>query len=352
LEGAMTDVFELAKRRARDADILDIARRHGVLSGLKKVGDEYVGPCPRCGGKDRFAINARKLGGNGKPGLFLCRQCGQGGDAIDLEQFLSGTKFKDAAKNLSGAPIVEEGPGEIARRARWWGFCRERVEETVFGLRPILGSPAEAYLRDERAIDTTLPAFRRALEPTAAVGWHPSVYFAQKDPSEPFHELHGRRLDCIVGIMTDPVTGERSGPISRTYLFGGKKIGPAKTMKRAEAEPLGVVRVSPDTDIRRLRVATGLETTLSVLEMDGVPVWSTGSDNTMRWLPVIPGVEDFQISADNDALRIGERGASERAGRALRGRWLAAGQMARLRMPAAFKTDFNDVLMQRKGFAR
>jgi hypothetical protein len=59
----MTDVFEQAKRRARDADILDIARRHGVLSGLKKVGDEYVGPCPRCGGKDRFAINARKLGG-------------------------------------------------------------------------------------------------------------------------------------------------------------------------------------------------------------------------------------------------------------------------------------------------
>jgi hypothetical protein len=86
--------------------------------------------------------------------------------------------------------------------------------------------------------------------------------------------------------------------------------------------------------------------------MDGVPVWSTGSDNTMCWLPVIPGVEDFQISADNDALRIGERGASERAGRALRDRWLEVGRMARLRMPTAFKTDFNDVLKQRKGYAR
>ena len=96
------------------------------------------------------------------------------------------------------------------------------------GLRPILGSPAEAYLRDERAIDTSLPAIRGALETVAAVGWHPAVYFAQKDPNEPFHELHGRFLGCIVGIMTDPATGERLGPISRTYLLDGKKIGQGK----------------------------------------------------------------------------------------------------------------------------
>ena len=129
---------------------------------------------------------------------------------------------------------------------------------------------------------------RRALETTAAVGWHPAVYFSQKDPDEPFHELHGRRLGCIVGIMTDPATGERLGPISRTYLFDGKKIGKAKTLKRAEAERMGVVRLSPDTDIRRLGVAEGLETALAFLEMGGVPVWSTGSDNAMRMLPGHP----------------------------------------------------------------
>jgi hypothetical protein len=232
----MTDVFEQAKRRARDADILDIARRHGVLSGLKKVGDEYVGPCPRCGGKDRFAINARKLGGNGKPGLFLCRQCTDGGDVIDLEQFLSGTRFKDALKDLGGAPIVEENPAEAARRARWWAFCREVIEETIFGLQPVLGSPGEVFFRDERCIDTSLPAIRRPLGTVAAIGWHPSVYYSQKDPDEPSHELHGQRLGCIVGIMTDPETGERRGPISRTYLSRGEKVGKAKTLKRAEAE--------------------------------------------------------------------------------------------------------------------
>jgi hypothetical protein len=220
----MANVFEQAKRKAREADILDVARRHGVLSKLKRSGDEYVGPCPRCGrGKNRFAIAPHKLGGNGKPGLFNCRVCGQGGDALDLEQFLSGTRFKDAVKDLSGAPVAEEDPGEAARRARKWAFCHAVVEETVCRLTPILGSLGEIYLRDERCIDTSRPVIRRALETTAAVGWHPSVYFAQPDPSEPFHELHGRRLGCIVGIMTDPATGARLGPISRTYIHDGKR---------------------------------------------------------------------------------------------------------------------------------
>jgi hypothetical protein len=348
----MANVFEQAKRKAREADILDVARRHGVLGRLKKVGAEFVGPCPNCGGEDRFAINPGKVGKNGKPGLFVCRRCGEGGDAVDLEQFLSGTKFPDAVKDLTGAPIVEEDPGEAARRVRKWAFYREVIEETVFGLRPILGSPGEAYLRDERAIDTSLPIIRQALETVAAVGWHPSVYFGQPDPSEPFHELHGRRLGCIVGIMTDPATGERLGPIARTYLLDGKKIGKAKTLKRAEAEQLGVVRVSPDSDIRRLGVATGFETALALLEMGGVPVWSTGTDGIMRIFPVIDDVSELLIAADNDARRPGERGASELAGRVLRARWLGAGRKAQIFMPPGFKTDFNDVLRQRKGRGR
>ena len=344
--------FEQAKRKAREANILDVARRHGALSRLKKIGVEYVGPCPSCGGEDRFGINPHKIGKNGKPGLFVCRRCDEGGDAIDLERFLSGTKFRDAVQKLNGAPIVEADPGEAARRARWWAFCRATIEETVFGLRPVLDSPGENYLRDLRAIDTSLPVIRRALETTAAVGWHPSVYFSQKDPDEPFHELHGRRLGCIIGIMTDPTTGERLGPISRTYLLDSKKIGKAKTLKRAENERMGVVRLSLDTDVRRRGVAEGLETALSLLEMGGVPMWSTGSEGVMRGLPVIPGVDDLLIGADNDARGPGERGASERAGRALRARWLGAGRKAQLFMPPGFKTDFNDVLMQRKGRGR
>jgi hypothetical protein len=86
--------------------------------------------------------------------------------------------------------------------------------------------------------------------------------------------------------------------------------------------------------------------------MGGAPVRSTGSDNTMRWLPVIPGVDELLIGADNDARRPGERGASELAARVLEDRWLRAGRKARIFMPPGFKIDFNDVLMQRKGRER
>jgi putative DNA primase/helicase len=44
--------------RARQADLLDVAQRFGAL---KRVGvSEYVGPCPVCGGKDRFSVNIKK----------------------------------------------------------------------------------------------------------------------------------------------------------------------------------------------------------------------------------------------------------------------------------------------------
>jgi hypothetical protein len=115
---------------------------------------------------------------------------------------------------------------------------------------------------------------------------------------------------------------------------------------------MGVVRVSPDTDIRRLGVAEGIETAWSILEMGGAPVWSTGSDGVLRGLPVIDDVGELLIGADNDARGPGERGASERAARALRARWLAAGRKAQLFMPPGFQTDFNDVLRQRKGHTR
>ena len=208
-------------------------------------------------------------------------------------------------------------------------------------------------MRDERAIDTGLPVIRRTLETVATVGWHPSSYFSQNDPDKPFHELHGKRLGCIVGLMTDPATGERLGPRSpRTYIHRGKKIGKAKTLKRAENERLGVVRLSLDADIHQLAVAEGLETAWALLEMGGVPAWSTGSDSIMGSFPVIDRVERLLIGADNDARRLGERGASEQAARGTRARWIGAGRKADLFMPPGFKTDFNDVLMERKGRKR
>ena len=78
---------------ARATPIEPEIERHGI--NLKRCGSELVGPCPRCGGRDRFAINVRKQ-------AFNCRGCRRGGGAIALVQFLDGCTFADAIKRLSG----------------------------------------------------------------------------------------------------------------------------------------------------------------------------------------------------------------------------------------------------------
>ena len=75
-------------------------------------GGEYHGPCPVCGGVDRFHIWPQQ----GEHGSFWCRQCGKGGDAIAFLRTVDGLSYRDACTAL-GRDL-----GEIGRAS-----CRERV---------------------------------------------------------------------------------------------------------------------------------------------------------------------------------------------------------------------------------
>jgi ribosomal protein L37AE/L43A len=79
--------------RARRADILGVARNLGAW--LRRSGGEHVGPCPVCGGKDRFSVNVKKQ-------LWNCRGCGKGGDTIALVRHVDGVTFAQAVERLTG----------------------------------------------------------------------------------------------------------------------------------------------------------------------------------------------------------------------------------------------------------
>ncbi|HZC56023.1 MAG TPA: AAA family ATPase [Xanthobacteraceae bacterium] len=81
--------------RARAVPIENEIARRGIK--LRREGKEMVGPCPRCGGDDRFAINIKKQ-------IFNCRGCGAAGDVIDLLIHLDGIDFKSAVELLTGKP--------------------------------------------------------------------------------------------------------------------------------------------------------------------------------------------------------------------------------------------------------
>lgn len=80
------------------------------IAGLKTQGNERVGPCPLCGGRDRFAINLRT-------NFFLCRKCDmRGGDQVALVQEVMGLSFPLALKWLCGDAPAFLDPAEMQRR--------------------------------------------------------------------------------------------------------------------------------------------------------------------------------------------------------------------------------------------
>jgi hypothetical protein len=90
----MSDTFNEWADRARAVRIDAETERRGIkLRG----GIERVGPCPKCGGEDRFAINTKK-------GVWHCRGCAKGGDVIELVEHIDGIDFVAACTALTGEP--------------------------------------------------------------------------------------------------------------------------------------------------------------------------------------------------------------------------------------------------------
>jgi hypothetical protein len=87
--------------RARTVPIEDIISERGIK--LRRSGGELIGPCPNCGGDDRFAVNLRKQ-------IFNCRKCNGGGDAIELIRFLDGVDFPAAIEKLIGQSPPRKKP--------------------------------------------------------------------------------------------------------------------------------------------------------------------------------------------------------------------------------------------------
>jgi hypothetical protein len=295
--------------------------------GIKLVGRvDRCGPCPQCGGKDRFSINVRKQ-------VFLCRGCAARGNVIALVRFLDGCGFHEALERLTGelapAPAAD---ATAANRPSTADSTDARAlilaRQIAFELRPILGSPGETYFRDVRRIDTE--AIADVLERIDAIGWHPAVYF-----NEPGHALHGRKLGAIISVMTDMITAEPTGAISRTYIHEGRKLGKAKTL----GSPAGIIRLSEDADVLEgLHIAEGLETALAGMSIGLRPMWAAGSIALMAKFPVLLGVEALTVIVDHDANAAGERAARE-----LEARWLDAAREVRLLRSDDYG-DLNDII--------
>lgn len=89
---------DLARDVRERADMLDLFATAGVP--LQRDGKEHSGPCPLCGGNDRFRVWTAE---DGKRPGYWCRKCGISGDAIAAYRafLVPGASFFDAARILA-----------------------------------------------------------------------------------------------------------------------------------------------------------------------------------------------------------------------------------------------------------
>lgn len=97
--------------------ILDLLTAAGIETRRVSAADggEWAGPCPLCGGRDRFRVWPEKSHDGrsiAPPGRFWCRQCGAQGDAIDYLRRVEGLSFAEACARLG-----IERPGRAAAPA-------------------------------------------------------------------------------------------------------------------------------------------------------------------------------------------------------------------------------------------
>lgn len=73
---------------------------------LKRVattnGGEYAGPCPVCGGNDRFRVWPAKKGASG--GAWWCRAEDKSGDLIEFYRWAHGMSYGDACRAVGADP--------------------------------------------------------------------------------------------------------------------------------------------------------------------------------------------------------------------------------------------------------
>jgi len=283
---------------AKAVAIEDELHRRGIA--LKRVGRELVGPCPVCGGADRFAVHLGKQ-------LWNCRGCGKGGDVLDLVQHIDGVGLGGAVRTLTGEQIKatakpRANPRESAQasHAEYEQRQRETARYLWSARRPIAGTIAETYLR-ERGYGGPLPPTLAFLP---ARNGHPPAMIA----------AFAFMDECASGMLGEP---DNIMAVHLTMLkpdgSGKADVTPNKIMIASPAgNPIAVAAMSDS--MWGLAITEGIEDALSIHAATGLGAWATGSASHMPKLAtaiVRAEPECVHVFADGDVA--GQRHAHELA---------------------------------------
>jgi len=306
------------------------------------IGDEYLsgrhGPCPGCGGRDRFRFDDQDSNGT-----FYCGGGGEpiSGDGFHLIEHTHGCTAADALHMVASCLGIEEGtapppvPAKPVKRTELSEDERERLRaklrrQFLEASKATEGGQTAAYLRSR---GLNLSVFPQTLRDEATRYWMPAdpapvdlgpcaaMLAAIQGPDGKLVGLHRTFIkDGHKALFTDPAT---DNPL------------PAKKMRAAwrGSTKGGAVRLfdaGPE-----LVVAEGIETALAAHIITGRPAWAALSAGGLAAVMFPEKTRDILIAADADE-------AGERAAHALAARLIEEGKVARIAAPET--GDWADVI--------
>jgi len=238
-------------QKAKSRLIENVIAQFGLK--LRKSGAERIGPCPRCAGRDRFAVNVRKQ-------VFNCRGCRAGGDVIALVQFLDRCSFREACAKLTGESLggnrykLPEQESQTKQPGTDNYECRQRDKARWLwrASQAAAGTLVDAYLRKRLNGSTKpLPATVRYLPPLRP-NRHPAMIVP-----------YGLR--AITAVQLTLLKPDGSGKAE------------VESNKITIASPAGMPMViAPTNDLLGLAITEGVEDALSVHHTTGLGVWASG----------------------------------------------------------------------------
>lgn len=162
--------------------LLDVISRNTSLRRVASThGGEYAGPCPFCGGRDRFRV----WPDSDRPG-YWCRGCGRHGDAMRYLHDHDGLSFHEAyyyltkgnhqslerRRHFISTPASVSSSGDEPNPF-WQDAARILCRHAKRLLWSPQGAPALDYLRHRGLSDQTIH--------NAALGYNPQAYYDAPD---------------------------------------------------------------------------------------------------------------------------------------------------------------------------
>jgi putative DNA primase/helicase len=276
---------------------------------VKYLKNEH-GPCPICGGKDRFRWDDRN-----HTGTFICSQCGAG-DGFDLARKVTGKTFREIAEQI--AQILgkdtslpkkefdkEEHDNKMAMQAVWEASGQ-----------PSRGGAVWAYM-------------------TRRFGCYWPSKFIREHKT-----LRTEGANVITMVSKIVSHNDRAVNLHLTYLTTDGHKADVVTQKRVMKGKLPdgcAIRLAPPAS--RMGVAEGIESAISASILYDMPVWACVNGGLLsKWIP--PEIaEEIYIFGDNDENFCGHAKAFQLANRLV----TQYKRKVEILYPETIGQDFNDL---------